>query len=106
MLAGAGLGAALALAGTALVADLSYYRGQPGAAAAMDPLQPRYRAAAGGLDNLRAAVALNDPQPETAVALGDAEAKAGHLDRARAAYEHALQIYPYYTDARRRLGLD
>ena len=103
--AGAALGLALALAGTALVADLAYYRGQPAAAAAVDPLQPKYRAAAGGLENLRAAAALNDPQPETEVALGDAEAAAGHPDRALAAYKRALEVYPYYGDARRRLGL-
>ena len=103
--AGAALGLALALAGTALVADLAYYRGQPAAAAAVDPLQPKYRAAAGGLENLRAAAALNDPQPETEVALGDAEAAAGHPDRALAAYKRALEIYPYYGEARKRLGL-
>ncbi|MDQ6742187.1 MAG: O-antigen ligase family protein, partial [Candidatus Dormibacteraeota bacterium] len=103
--AGAAVGLALALAATALVADLSYYRGQPATATAVDPLQPKYRSAAGGLENLRAAAALNDPQPETEVALGDAEAAAAHPDRARAAYERALQLYPYYGEARRRLGL-
>jgi O-antigen ligase len=103
--AGAALGLALALAGMALVADLAYYRGQPAAAAAVDPLQPKYRAAAGGLENLQAAAGLNDPQPETEVALGDAEAAAGHPDRARAAYKRALELYPYYGEARKRLGL-
>jgi hypothetical protein len=103
--AGTALLVALVLAATALAADLNYYGGRPAVAAALDPLQPKYRAAAGGLENLRAAAALNDPQPETQVALGDAEAAAAHPDRARAAYERALQLYPYYGEARRRLGL-
>jgi O-antigen ligase len=96
---------ALALGTTALAADLAYYHGRPALAATLDPLQPKYRAAAAGLANLRAAAALNDPQPETQVALGDAEAATGHPDQARAAYQRALVLYPYYKDARQRLGL-
>ncbi|PZR86194.1 MAG: hypothetical protein DLM67_24385 [Candidatus Nephthysia bennettiae] len=101
----AALLATLVLGTAALAADLAYYRGRPALAAALDPLQPKYRAAAAGLANLRAAAALHDPQPETQVALGDAEAATGHPDQARAAYEHALELYPYDKDARQRLGL-
>jgi hypothetical protein len=96
---------ALALGLSAVAADVEYYLGRPAAAAVLDPLQPRYRAAAGGLDGLRAAAALNDPHPDTWVALGDAEAAAGHSDRARAAYQRALELYPFYREARRRLGI-
>jgi hypothetical protein len=103
--AGAALLAALALAASAMVADLQYYGGRASQAAAVDPLQPRYPAAAGGLETLRTAARLNDPQPETYVKLGDAEAANGHPEQARAAYRRALELYPYYPDARRRLGL-
>jgi hypothetical protein len=104
-LAGVVGGVALALASTAVLADLHFYRGQTDQAAVTDPLQPRYRSAGGSLDDLRTAAHLHDPQPRTYVALGDAEARAGHPDRARAAYETALELYPYYGDARQRLGL-
>ena len=70
-----------------------------------DPLQPRYRAAAGGLDNLRAAARLNDPRPDVYTSLGDAEAAAGHLQAAGKAYRRALELYPFYTEARRKLAL-
>jgi O-Antigen ligase/Tetratricopeptide repeat len=106
VLAGTAVGGALALAATAVLADLHFYRGRADQAAVTDPLQPRYRAAGGSLDDLRAAAHLHDPQPRTYVALGDAEARAGHPDRARAAYETALELYPYYEDARKRLALN
>jgi O-antigen ligase len=106
VLGGAAVGVALALAATAVLADLHFYRGRADQAAVTDPLQPRYRSAGGSLDDLRAAAHLHDPQPRTYVALGDAEARAGHPDRARAAYETALELYPYYEDARKRLALN
>jgi cytochrome c-type biogenesis protein CcmH/NrfG len=96
---------ALALGVTAVAADVEYYFGRTAAAVMLDPLQPKYRAVAGGLEGLRAAAALNDPEPSAWLALGDAEAAAGHADQARAAYQRALELYPFYKDARRRLGL-
>jgi hypothetical protein len=103
--AAAALAAGLALALSAMVADLALYRGQPARAVAADPLQPRYRASAGGLQGLRAAARLNDPEPGAYTALGDAEAAAGHLQEARDAYWRALELYPFYPDARKKLGL-
>jgi Flp pilus assembly protein TadD len=88
-----------------MVADLALYRGQPARAVAADPLQPRYRASAGGLQGLRAAARLNDPEPGAYTALGDAEAAAGHLQEARDAYWRALELYPFFPDARKKLGL-
>lgn len=93
----------LALALSALAGDLYLYAGRPAVAARLDPLQPKYSAAVGGLEELRAAARLNDPEPAAYVALGDAEAAAGHREAARAAYRRALQMYPYYTEAHSRL---
>jgi hypothetical protein len=104
-LAAGALAAALLLALPALLADVHFYRGRPAQAALADPLQPRYWAAAGGLDNLRIAAWLNDPQPDAYTALGDAEAAAGHLEAARNAYRRALELYPFYPEARRKLSL-
>ncbi|MDQ6790943.1 MAG: O-antigen ligase family protein [Candidatus Dormibacteraeota bacterium] len=104
-LAAAALVAALSLALPALLADIHFYGGRPAQAAVADPLQPRYRAAAGGLDNLRAAARLNDPQPDVYTSLGDAEAAAGHQQAAGNAYRRALQLYPFYSEARRKLAL-
>lgn len=95
--------AALTLALPPLLADASLYAGRPAQAAALDPLQPRYRVGVGRLAALRAAAVLNDPEPAAYVALGDAEAAAGHEREARKAYERALQLYPYYSQARRKL---
>jgi hypothetical protein len=103
--AAAALGTGLSLALPALVADLALYRGQTSRAVAADPLQPKYRASAGGLQDLRAAARLNDPEPGAYTALGDAEAAAGHFEQSRDAYWHALQLYPFYPEARKKLGL-
>lgn len=95
---------ALVAALVPMAADLAYYAGRPAQAAALDPWQPRYLVAQGDLASLRRAAALGDPDPSTYVALGDAEAGAGHLDAATAAYRQALERYPYDAEARRRLG--
>ena len=87
-----------------MAADLAYYAGSPAQAAALDPWQPRYLVAQGDLASLRRAGALGDPDPSTYVALGDAEAEAGHRGAATAAYRQALERYPYDADARRRLA--
>jgi O-antigen ligase len=102
-------GAALAAIGLAVavpaqVADVLYYQGQPERAAALDPLQPAYRAAQGNLDGLRRATQLGDPNPSTYVALGDAEAHAGDQAAATAAYRRALALYPFDPAALQRLS--
>jgi O-antigen ligase len=96
--------AGLAFAVPPMTADLAYYAGSPDRAAALDPLQPRYQAARGDLAGLRRAGALGDPDPSTYVALGVAEAQAGHPEAAVLAYRRALERYPYDTDARQRLA--
>src|SRR5262249_5765262 len=104
-LAAAGIAAvALVAAVVPMAADLAYYAGNPAQAAVLDPWQPRYLVAQGDLASLRRAAALGDPDPSTYVALGDAEAEAGHRDAAIAAYSQALERYPYDAEARRRLG--
>jgi hypothetical protein len=109
---GARTGAALASAvlGLALavppqVADVLYFAGRPGQAAAIDPLQPTYDAAQGDLASLRRAAQLGDSSPATYVALGDAEARAGNADAATAAYRRALERYPFDPTARQRLAV-
>jgi hypothetical protein len=102
-LAAAVVGLALAL--PPQVADVLYFAGRPGQAAAIDPLQPTYQAARGDLAGLRRAAELGDSSPATYVALGDAEARAGNADAATAAYRRALERYPFDPAARQRLGL-
>jgi O-antigen ligase len=102
-------GVALAVSGIAVmapaqVADVLYYQGEPGRAAALDPLQPAYWAAEGNLDGLRRAAQLGDPNPSTYVALGDAEAHAADHAAAAAAYRRALALYPFDPAARERLS--
>jgi len=95
---------ALIAAVVPMAADLAYYAGNPAQAAALDPWQPRYLVEQRDLASLRRAAALGDPDPSTYVALGDAEAEAGHRDAATAAYRQALERYPYDVEARQRLG--
>jgi hypothetical protein len=88
----------------AQVADVYVYLGQPGRAAAIDPLQPAYSAARGDLSGLRRAAQLDDPNPSTYVALGDAESRAGNQAAATAAYRRALALYPFDPAALERLS--
>ncbi|HEY4024879.1 MAG TPA: O-antigen ligase family protein [Candidatus Dormibacteraeota bacterium] len=97
--------AGLAAAVPPQVADVLYFLGRPGRAAAVDPLQPTYLTASGDLASLRRAADLGDSSPATYVALGDAEARAGNTDAAATAYRRALERYPFDPTARQRLGL-
>jgi hypothetical protein len=96
---------ALALVVPAQVADVAYYLGHADRAASLDPFQPRYQAATGDLAGLERAAMLNDPDPTTYVSLGDALRAAGRPRQARAAYRHALEIYPFDRQARQRLSI-
>jgi len=98
----AGLLAGLAVGLPAQIADRAYFSGDAARAAALDPLQPRYHAAVGGLAELRRAAALGDTDPATYVRLGDALLAAGDARAARAAYLAGLEIYPYDPTARSR----
>jgi len=102
--AGAAALSGLIIAVVPMVADVAYFARQPGTAAALVPWQPRYEVAKGDLASLRYAAAVGDPDPATYVALGDAEAQAGHAEASAAAYRQALERYPYDTDARQRLA--
>ena len=104
-LAGTALGTSVVFAAAPLAADLYFFNGRPAAAAAIDPLQPRYRGTSGTIGDLQSAAALHDLRPETYVALGDAEARAGETAAARSAYQEALALYPYDQGARKRLAL-
>jgi O-antigen ligase len=95
---------ALGLAAPAQLADIWLYSARPDRAAALDPLQPRYQAARGGLAGLSRAADLHDPDPTTYLRLGDELAGLGRRAEARAAYERALLIYPFYAEARQRLA--
>jgi O-antigen ligase len=101
--AGAMVAAGLALAVPPLAADMELYAGHPDRAVALDPLQAHYHAVLGTPSGLRQAAALGDTDPNTYVALGDVEARAGHAEAARAAYREALARYPYDVTARQRL---
>lgn len=95
---------ALALAIPVQVADMLFYAGRADRAATLDPFQPRYAAASGGLDALRRASSLHDPNPGTYVALGDAFAREGNRDAAATQYRRALKLYPFDRDAQQRLA--
>lgn len=100
-----------ALAVAPLVADLDYYAGRPGWAAAAFPWQARYHQALGEAETgparlieLRRAADLGSTESGLWIELGDSEAEAGHPGAARHAWQMALDIYRYEPTARERLG--
>lgn len=101
--AGAALAVGLGLALPDQLADVLLGYGRPDRAVVLNPLQPRYWAALGGPAALEQAERLQDPDPATALALGDALTELGKRQQAKAAYRHALELYPYYGLARERL---
>jgi hypothetical protein len=93
----------LGIAVSAQAADIASYRGRNNLAVRLDPLQPHYWSALGGVDNLRRAAALGSTDTATYVHLGDAAAARGDRAAADADYRKALAIYPYDATARQRL---
>ncbi len=97
-----------------VVAEAWYTNGRPDLAVEVDPLQAQYRRALGealvqqgrqteGLDQLRLAASLGATDPGLYVELGDEELQAGNVDQARADYQRALVIDPFWAPARQRL---
>ena len=107
--------AAIPLAVLPLVADSWYLHSRADLAVSADPLQAQYHWVLGeglfasgddtrGLAELRRAADLGETEPGFYVELGDREARLGNRDQARADYERALQIDPYYSPAANRLA--
>jgi O-antigen ligase len=106
---------AIALGALPLLADTWYLQGKTELAVRIDPLQARYHwalgqglvaygSAAKGVQEMRLAADLGETEPGLYIDLGDAEANLGRLANARADYQQALQIDPYYSPARQRLA--
>jgi Flp pilus assembly protein TadD len=98
-----------------LLADVWYFHNRLDLAVVADPVQAHYHrlfgnslVAAGkvrqGVDEMRLAARLGEPDPQLYLELGDAETQLGELAQARADYRMALVIDPYFSQARQRLA--
>jgi hypothetical protein len=107
--------AAVWLAVMPVLADVWYFQGRADLSVIVDPFQARYHWALGenfvstgspqrGADELRRAADLGETEPILYLDLGDLEAKLGRPAQARADYQRALAIDPYFAPARRRLA--
>lgn len=96
--------AAIIFAVFPVLADVWYLKGRSDLAVRADPLQAQYHWALGSIAELRQAAALGETEPGFYVTLGDRELQLGNRDRARSAYERALEIDPYYSPAADRLA--
>jgi O-antigen ligase len=107
--------AATAFAALPVLADVWYSRGRSDLAARADPLQAQYHwtwgqtlisrgQLAAGVDELRRAAELGETEPSLYVELGDRETQLGRQAQARADYQRALVIDPYYAPAQQRLA--
>jgi len=99
-----------------VLADVWYYQGRADLSVVVDPVQARYHWALGnslvsrgllqrGDDELRHAADLGESDPSLYVDLGDLEARLGRVVLARADYQRALEIDPYFAPARQRLAV-
>jgi O-antigen ligase len=98
-----------------VLADVWYFHNRLDLAVVADPVQAHYHrlfgnslVAAGevrhGVDELRLAARLGEPDPQLYLELGDAETQLGELAQARSDYRMALVIDPYFGLARQRLA--
>jgi O-antigen ligase len=98
-----------------LLADVWYFHNRLDLAVVVDPVQAHYHrlfgnglVAAGevrrGVDEMRLAARLGEPDPQLYLELGDAETQLGELAQARNDYRMALVIDPYFSQARQRLA--
>jgi len=87
-----------------VLADVWYLRGRPDLSVRVDPLQAQYHWALGTVPELQRAADLGETDPSMYVQLGDGYAKVGNGAQAVRAYERALEIDPFYSPARQRLG--
>jgi Flp pilus assembly protein TadD len=107
--------AAVGLGAMPLLADVWYAHGRLDLAVVADPLQAQYHRVLGeslvatgspsrGLNELQLAARLGESDPQMYVDIGDAEQGIGRPAEARAAYQMALRIDPFFVPARRRLA--
>jgi O-antigen ligase len=98
-----------------LLADVWYFHNRLDLAVVADPVQAHYHrlfgnslVAAGevrhGVDEMRLAAQLGEPDPWLYLELGDAEMQLGEVAQARSDYRMALVIDPYFAQARQRLA--
>ena len=106
---------AMDLAALPILAEAWYSEGRSDLAVQVDPLQSQYHRAFGerligqgsqqqGLSELRRAARLGSTDPSLYVELGDEELRAGDVTQARADYQMALTIDPYWLPAKQRLA--
>jgi O-Antigen ligase len=98
-----------------VLAEAWYAQGRSDLAIRVDPLQSQYHRALGegliaqgsqaeGLAELRKAAGLGATDPALYVELGDEELRAGNVAQARADYQMALTIDPFWAPAKQRLA--
>jgi hypothetical protein len=98
-----------------VLADVWYSHGRLDLAVVADPLQAHYHRLFGeglvatgaithGVDEMRLAGRLGEPDPWLYLELGDAELRLGESAQARRDYRMALAIDPYFAPARQRLA--
>jgi O-antigen ligase len=98
-----------------VLADVWYFHNRLDLAVVADPVQAHYHrlfgnslVAAGqvrhGVEEMRLAARLGEPDPWLYLELGDAEVQLGELAQAHSDYRMALVIDPYFSPARQRLS--
>jgi O-antigen ligase len=98
-----------------VLADVWYHQSRLDLSVVVDPLQGRYHWALGeglvaigsasrGLNQMLLAARLGESDPQLYVDIGDVEQGLGRSAEARAAYQMALRIDPFYRPARERLA--
>ncbi len=103
------------LAAMPVLADVWYSHGRLDLAVVADPLQAHYHRVFGeslvatgaighGVDEMRLAARLGEPDPWLYLELGDGEQRLGESSQARSDYRTALAIDPYFAPARQRLA--
>jgi O-antigen ligase len=106
---------AIGMAAMPILGEAYYSEGRSDLAVLVDPLQAQYHRANGerligqglqtqGIEELRIAGRLGETDPSLYVELGDEELKAGNVAQARADYQMALTIDPYWVAAKQRLA--
>ena len=98
-----------------VLADVWYFHGRLDLSVVADPVQAQYHRLLGeslvatgavshGVDEMRLAARLGEPDPWLYLELGDGERRLGEPSQARSDYLKALAIDPYFAPARQRLA--